>query len=73
MVLNHVPFLETLLEEHCGHAGFMKLIRSFSFSSRSMTGVFFRIKTEEESIDVKSTGEVGTLLNWVYGAFLSRM
>jgi len=73
MFLKHVPFLTTFAELHWGHTGFMKLIRSFSFSSRSMTGVLFRIKTGEESIDVKSPDEVKTLLNWVYGAFLSRM
>jgi hypothetical protein len=73
IVLKHVPFLDTLLEEHCGHVGFMKLMISFSFSSISMTGVLFRIKTGEESINVKSSSEVETLLNWVYGAFLSRM
>jgi len=38
-----------------------------------MTGVLFRIKTGEESIYVKSSSEVETLLNWVYGAFLDLM
>ena len=53
--------------------GFMKLIRSFSFNSRFMGGVLFRMNTGEESIKVKLSSDVETLMNSVYGAFRSRM
>ena len=38
--------------------GFTKLIRSFSFNSRSMRGVLSKMNTGEESIKVKLSSDV---------------
>ena len=43
--------------------GLMKLIRSFSFNSRSRRGILFSVNTGEESIKVKLSSDVETLLN----------
>jgi hypothetical protein len=45
--------------------GFMKLIKSFSFSSRSIIDILLSMKTEEEPTDEKSSRDVETLWNSV--------
>ncbi len=73
MVLRHVPFLTTFLERHYGHMGFMKVIRSFAFSSMSIMGMLLIRNAGDKSMETKSSSDVDILLNSVYGAFLSRM
>ena len=61
--LIHVPFFITFFEPQLGHMGFMRLIRSFFFSSRSITGMLLSMKTGEERMNEKSSRDVETLLN----------
>jgi hypothetical protein len=53
--------------------GSINLMRSFSLSSMSITGILFSIKIGEEPTDEKSSSDDETHLTFVYGTFLNRM
>ena len=73
MVLRHVPFLTTFLERHYGHMGFMKVIRSFAFSSMSIMGMLLIRNAGDKSMETKSSSDIEILLNLLYKIFISIM
>ena len=81
-MLNNDPHMDLELKENdlisfmnpkCPQCRSKNVVRNGTCSRNMENGTVFRMNTGEESIKVKLSSDVETLLNSVYGAFRSRM